>query len=95
MSSMKMNLVIALAIGALISALLIAIEPLTNFAYLSLEMPGISAAYLFWGAVGSSTAAGIAICWVVNTLCYGFGAFVILTVLRLLAAEMGQRKSAL
>ena len=44
MLSVKANLIIALAIGALISAVLLAIEPLTDFAYLSLEWPGITAA---------------------------------------------------
>jgi hypothetical protein len=81
---MKQNLIIALAIGALISAALFAIEPLTDFAFLSLEWPGISAAYLFWGAVGGSTFLGIAIAWVVNALTYGLGAFAILSALKLL-----------
>ncbi|HEV2156339.1 hypothetical protein [Bradyrhizobium sp.] len=86
MPSVKTNLIIALAIGALISAVLLALEPLTDYAFLSLEWPGVSAAYLFWGAVGSSPFAGIAISWLVNALCYGFGAFVILSVLKLLTA---------
>lgn len=84
MPSVKTNLLIALAIGALISLTLLVIEPLTDFAYLSLEWPGISAAYLFWGAVGGSTFVGFAISWFVNALTYGFGAFVILSVLKLL-----------
>ncbi|MCP3399740.1 MULTISPECIES: hypothetical protein [unclassified Bradyrhizobium] len=84
MPSVKTNLIIALAIGALISAVLLAIEPLTDFAFLSLEWPGISVAYLFWGAVGGSTFAGIAISWVVNALCYGLGIFVILSALKVL-----------
>lgn len=84
MPSVKTNLIIALAIGALISAVLLAIEPLTDFAYLSLEWPGISVAYLFWGAVGGSTFAGIAISWVVNALSYGLGIFVILSALKVL-----------
>ena len=86
MPSVKTNLIIALAIGALISALLLALEPLTDYAFLSLEWPGVSAAYLFWGAVGGSAFAGIAISWLVNALCYGFGAFAILIVLKLLIA---------
>lgn len=93
MPSVKTNIIIALALGALVSGVLIAIEPLTDFAYLSLEWPGISAAYLFWGAVGGSAFAGIALCWLVNALCYGIGAFVILTVLGLLVGAMGQRTS--
>lgn len=79
MPSARTNLVIALAVGALISAALLVLEPLTDFAFLWLEWPGISAAYFFWGAVGGSTFLGIAICWVVNALTYGLGAFVILS----------------
>ena len=79
--SNKANLIIALTIGALISAVLLVLEQLTDYAFLSLEMPGITAAYFFWGAVGSSPYVGIAIAWVVNTLVYGTGAFAILTVL--------------
>ncbi|WP_441235992.1 hypothetical protein [Bradyrhizobium sp. 930_D9_N1_4] len=78
MLSVKTNLIIALAIGALASSVLLAIEPLTDFAYLSLEWPGISAAYLFWGAVGGSTFAGVALSWIVNTLVYALAAFAIL-----------------
>lgn len=82
MPSVRTNLIIALAVGALVSALLLVLEPLTDFAFLSLEWPGISAAYLFWGAVGGSTVLGIAICWVVNALTYGLGAFVVLSVFK-------------
>jgi hypothetical protein len=84
MSSLKANLIIAVAIGAFISSALLIAEPLTDFAVLSLEWPGISAAYFFWGAVGGSTVVGIAICWVVNALTYGLGAFVILNAVRVL-----------
>ena len=78
---MKQNLIIAQAIGTLISSALLVIEPLTDYAFLSFEWPGITAAYLFWGAVGSSPLLGVAIAWVVNALSYGLGAFVILSVL--------------
>jgi hypothetical protein len=84
MPSVKLNLIIALAIGALISAVLLAIEPLTDYAFLDWEWPGVSAAYLFWGALGGSPFMGIAISWAVNALCYGLGAFVILSALKLL-----------
>ena len=77
----KANLIIASAIGALISALLLVLEPLTDYALLSWELPGISVAYLFWGAVGGSAFAGIAIAWAVNALIYGLGAFAVLSVL--------------
>ena len=84
MPSARTNLVIALAVGALISAVLLVLEPLTDFAFLWLEWPGISAAYFFWGAVGGSTFLGVAICWVVNALTYGLGAFVILSAFKVL-----------
>ncbi|MCS3725914.1 hypothetical protein [Bradyrhizobium betae] len=80
MLSVKANLIIALAIGAIISAVLLALEPFTDYAFLSWEWAGISAAYLFWGAAGGSTFFGIAICWVVNALTYGLCAFAILSV---------------
>jgi hypothetical protein len=78
---MKKSLTVALAVGTLISSALIVIEPFTDYAFLSFEWPGITAAYLFWGAVGSSPFLGVAIAWVVNALSYGLGAFVILSVL--------------
>lgn len=84
MYSVKASLIIALAIGALISTVLLVLEPLTDFAFLSLEWPGITAAYFFWGAVGGSTFLGIAISWVVNALTYGLGAFVILGAFKVL-----------
>lgn len=84
MYSVKMSLIIALAIGAFISSVLLVAEPLTDFALLSLEWPGITAAYFFWGAVGGSTFLGVAICWGVNALTYGLGAFVILSAFKAL-----------
>jgi hypothetical protein len=79
--SARANFIVAFAIGALISAVLLVLEPLTDYALLSWEMPGISVAYLFWGAVGGSAFAGIAITWAVNAFVYGVGAFVVLWVL--------------
>ncbi|MBH5371500.1 hypothetical protein [Bradyrhizobium glycinis] len=84
MPSIRTHFVIALAIGALISTVLLVLEPLTDFAFLWLEWPGISAAYFLRGAVGGSTFLGIAICWVVNALSYGLGAFVILSAFKVL-----------
>jgi len=92
MLSVKANFIIALAIGALISATLLVLESLTDFAFLWLEWPGISAAYLFWGAAGGSAFAGIAIAWAVNALSYGLGAFAILSLLALVRAD-AQRTS--
>lgn len=41
----KANLIVAMAIGALISAVLLVLEPLTDYSLLSLELPGITVAY--------------------------------------------------
>ena len=76
--TIKGRLIIALAIGALISTMLLVMEPLTDYSLLSLEWPGITAAYLFWGAVGGDAFLGVVIAWAVNALTYGLGAFAIL-----------------
>ena len=90
MKTMKSRLIIALAIGALISTLLQVMELLTDHSifWMGWEMPGISAAYLFWGAVGGSAFAGIAIAWVVNAIVYGAAAFGVLTVFKLLTLAL-------
>jgi hypothetical protein len=89
--SRKGKLIVAVAIGALLSAALLVLEPLTDYALLSWEMPGISVAYLFWGMVGGSVFAGLAIAWAVNALMYGLGAFAILSVLSALVAKLRSR----
>jgi hypothetical protein len=83
MKAAKSILAIALAIGVLIATILLVIEPLTDYSLLSLEWPGITAAYLFWGVVGGSAFVGIAIAWVVNAIVYGAGAFAVLIFLKL------------
>ena len=90
MKTIKSTLVIALAIGALISTVLMVMESLTDHSifWMGWEMPGISAAYLFWGAVGGSAFAGIAIAWVVNAIVYGAAAFGALTVFKLLTPAL-------
>jgi hypothetical protein len=82
---MKSVLIVALAIGALVSTVLLVTEQLTDqsIAVMAWEMPGISAAYLFWGALGSSVLLGVAIAWAVNAIVYGAPAFVVLTVVKL------------
>jgi hypothetical protein len=82
---MKSVLIVALAIGALVSTVLLVTEQLTDqsIAVMAWEMPGISAAYLFWGALGSSVLLGVAIAWAVNAIVYGAPAFVVLTVVQL------------
>jgi hypothetical protein len=83
---MKSRLIVALAIGALISTVLLVMESLTDHSifWMGWEMPGISAAYLFWGAIGGPAFAGIAVTWVVNAIVYGTAAFGVLTVFKLL-----------
>ena len=83
MKAVKSILAIALAIGVLIATILLVIEPLTDYSLLSLELAGITAAYLFWGVAGGSAFAGIAIAWVVNAIVYGAGAFAVLIFLKL------------
>jgi hypothetical protein len=90
MTTMNARLVIASAIGALISTVLLAMEQLTDHSifWMGWEMPGISAAYLFWGAVGGSAFAGIAIAWLVNAIVYGASAFGVLSVFKLLTLAL-------
>lgn len=79
-----------MAIGALISSVLLSLESLADYALLSLEWPGISAAYLFWGAIGGSAFAGIAIAWLVNAMVYGAAAFVALLSLTLVRRALSK-----
>ncbi|MEA2891325.1 MAG: hypothetical protein QOI05_2118 [Bradyrhizobium sp.] len=87
---MKSRLIFALAIGALISTVLQVMESLTDYSifWMGWEMPGISAAFLFWGVVGGSAFVGIAIAWVVNAIVYGAAAFGVLTVFKLLTPAL-------
>lgn len=90
MTTMNSRLIIASAIGALISTVLLVMESLTDHSifWMGWEMPGISAAYLFWGAIGGPAFAGIAIAWVVNAIVYGTAAFGALTVFKLLTLAL-------
>ena len=77
---MKRSFMIAMGIGFLISTVFMAI-PSTN-EWASLELPGIGAAYLFWGAVGNSVIVGTAIGWAVNAVVYGLVALAVLSILK-------------
>ena len=90
MKTMKSRLIIALAIGVLISTVLLVMESLTDHSlfWMGWEMPGISAAVLFWGAIGGPAFAGIAIAWVVNAIVYGTAGFGVLTVFKLLTPAL-------
>lgn len=69
-----------------ISTALLVMEALTDHAivWFALQLPGINAAYFFWGAVGGSAFLGVAICWLVNAVVYGAAAFAVLMVINLL-----------
>jgi hypothetical protein len=72
---------IAMGIGFLISTVLMVI-PSTN-EWASLELPGMGAAYLFWGAVGNFVIVGVAIGWAVNAVVYGLVALAVLSILKI------------
>jgi hypothetical protein len=78
---MKRSFMIAMGIGFLISTVLMAI-PSTN-EWASLELPGMGAAYLFWGAVGNFVIVGVAIGWAVNAVVYGLVALAVLSILKI------------
>ncbi len=82
---MKRILVIAMGIGFLISTIFMAIPSMRNGTshWSDVEFPGMAAAYLFWGAVGSSVFVGTVIGWAVNAVVYGLIAFAVLGVLRI------------
>lgn len=52
----------------------------------SLELPGMAAADLFWGAVGNSVIVGTAIGWAVNAVVYGLVALIIIGALKIISA---------
>jgi hypothetical protein len=79
---MKRSFMIAMGIGFLISTVLMAIPSTSEWAA-SLELPGIGAAYLFWGAAGNSAIVGVAIGWVVNAVVYGLVALIIIRALKI------------
>jgi hypothetical protein len=78
---MKRRFMIAMGIGFLISTVLMAI-PSTN-EWASLELPGMGAAYLFWGAAGNSVILGVAIGWAVNAVVYGLVTLIIIGALKI------------
>jgi hypothetical protein len=78
---LKARLMIAMGIGFLISTVFMAIPSTNEWAFL--ELPGIGAAYLFWGAVGNSVILGTAIGWAVNAVVYSLVALAVLSVLKI------------
>jgi hypothetical protein len=73
---MKRSFVIAMGIGFLISTVLMAIPSTNEWAFL--ELPGMGAAYLFWGVARNSVIVGTAIGWAVNAVVYGLVALAVL-----------------
>lgn len=80
--SLRTNLVIAVAIGLLISTIFMAIPSMRNGTsdWAGLGFPGMVAAYVFWGAVSRSVFLGTVLFWAVNVIAYGLPAFVALSV---------------
>ncbi len=78
---MKRSFMIAMGIGFLISTVFMAIPSTNEWAFL--ELPGMGAAYLFWGAVGNSPILGTAIGWAVNAVVYGLVALIIIGALKI------------
>jgi hypothetical protein len=93
---MKSGLTTAFSIGAVISTALLIMETLTDHSlfWMGWEMPGITAAYLFWGAVGDSVSLGVAICWAVNAVVYGALALAGLVLLKLLLGLCQSKQTA-
>ena len=83
---LKINLMIALAIGFLISTTFMLIPSMRNGTsdWSDVEFPGMAAAYLFWGALSDSVFWGVAIGWAVNAVVYSAPAFVVVSMFTVL-----------
>ena len=83
-----------MGIGFLISTIFMAIPSMRDGTskWASLELPGMGATVLFWGAVGNSVTVGTAIGWAVNAVVYGLVALVIIGALKIFSAAA--RKSS-
>lgn len=57
-------------------------------------MPGIGAAYLFWGAASSSVPFGIALCLLGYAVVYAAPAFIVLIIFKLLAQTLRTKDAA-
>lgn len=77
--TLKTNLMIALAIGVLISSVFMSISSMRDGTsdWSGVEFPGMAAAYLFWGALSDSVFWGTVIGWAVNAVAYSLPAFVV------------------
>jgi hypothetical protein len=77
---------IAMGIGFLVSTIFMAIPSMRDGTseWASLELPGMVAAFLFWGAVGNSVIVGTTIAWAVNAIIYGLIALAVLGALAII-----------
>ena len=84
---MKARLIIAMAIGALISMIFLAVPSLRDGTsrWADLELPGIVAALLVWGTYGGggSDILALAVMWAVNAVIYGLVALAVISVLKI------------
>jgi hypothetical protein len=74
----KKALIIAAAIGMIISAVLLAIP--SGDGWFGPGAPGLAAAVVFWKMLGEESLWGVAVAWVGNAVVYGGGAFWLLNV---------------
>ena len=66
------KIIIAMAIGAIVSSILLVTPSQSGWS--GLKLPGLAAAVVFWKIVGESLW-GVAVAWAVNALAYGLGTF--------------------
>jgi hypothetical protein len=80
---MKVRLTIAMAIGAVISMIFLAIPSLRDGTspWADLELPGMVVALLVGG--GSSDILALAVMWAVNAVVYGLVALAVVSVLQI------------
>ncbi len=90
---MKRSFMVAMGIGFLISTIFMAIPSCkTHNDWAFLELPGMCAAYVFWGTGGNSVIVGTTIAWAVNAVVYGLIALIIIRAARKIQTERCRRK---
>lgn len=84
--TLKTNLMIALAIGFLMSTVFMSIPSMRDGTsdWSGVEFPGMAAAYLFWGAFSESVFWGTVIGWAANAVVYSLPAFAVLSMFTVL-----------
>jgi O-antigen ligase len=87
---MKRMLGVALAIGVLVSTVFMAIPSMRDGTsdWADLELPGMIAAFFFWGTAGGPVFLGVAIAWAVNAVVYGLVALVVIGALKIISAAV-------